>query len=85
LRACVLAPLLASALSAPCIIPDKTVVAVYADSAGGVGEHSVFWTRSFFDWWGETGDALRGDGVVYFEHAAQVRNPSAPAGTPLLY
>ena len=84
LRACALASLLALCCAAPCIITDKTVVAVYGDSAGGVGVHSAFWTRSYFDWWAESAAALRGGGVAFFDHAAQLNDCPPLASFPNL-
>jgi len=75
-RSCSLALLLAAAAaplvrSAPCVITAKTVVAVYADTEGGVGPGSNEWTRAFFSWWRD-GDASPDLEVAFVSRAAQL-------------
>jgi hypothetical protein len=49
----------------------------------GPGEHSVFWTRSFLDWWGESASWGR-DGVVFFDRVEQLNDCPPLASFPNL-
>jgi hypothetical protein len=52
---------------AACPLSRDTVIAVYADTDGGVGTHSALWTKAFYSWW-----TLPAGSVAYFEKAGDL-------------
>lgn len=59
-----------------CPIKRSTVIAVYRDQAGGVGDHSAKWTTAFFDWLSAANSGLD---VAYVDVAADLFGCSALA------
>ena len=67
-----LAASLLSAAHAACSIPRTAEVAVYSDTAGGVGPNSAVWSKAFFDWLASANPELE---VAYITDATEIAFP----------
>ena len=61
-----------STAHAACAISRTAVIAVYADTAGGVSNNSAVWTRAFFTWLVSGNPGLE---VAYITDATQISSP----------